>query len=144
MDQDIVQEQDIAIAKLRLGFERRRNQGHRHAVGTEYLLGKKSSKLETGLRRKSGRISCKGKTVYYTDAEWYSDQYNSYEKVTKSYQYTSSGYQSVISSSATSATAISDPMDSCFVQECLRHSISVTNTAQKISFYPYLGFGWSF
>ena len=58
-----------------------------------YLLGKKNSKLELGFGASLGIYRVKGEVAYYNNLEWYSDRYNTYEKVSESYYYTSSGCQ---------------------------------------------------
>lgn len=53
-----------------------------------YLLGKKNSKLELGFGASLGIYRVKGEVAYYNNLEWYSDRYNTYEKVSESYYYT--------------------------------------------------------
>lgn len=110
-----------------------------------YLLGKKSSKLELGFGASLGGYHVKEKTVYYTDAEWYSDQYNSYEKVTKSYQYTSSGYQFGYFLFGNIGYRYQRSNGLMFrIGMSPSFNFGDKYGIEKSAFYPYLGFGWSF
>ena len=80
-----------------------------------YLLGKKNSKLELGFGLSLGVYHIK-ETVAYVDTGWYPGTEDTDPRsMAKSSITQTRKTASVISSSATSATAISVPTASCFV-----------------------------
>lgn len=110
-----------------------------------YLLGKKNSKLELGFGASLGIYCVKEEVAYYNDVEWYSDWYNTYEKVSESYYYTSSGCQFgyfLFGDIGYRYQRTSGFMFRIGVSPSFnwgeKHGIT------KYILYPYLGFGWSF
>lgn len=80
-----------------------------------YLLGKKNSKLELGFGASLGVYQVKETIGYVKDTGWYPGGENTDETSPKIDFTLHQKLNSVISSSATSATAISAPTASCFV-----------------------------
>lgn len=80
-----------------------------------YLLGKKSSKLELGFGASLGGYHVKEKTYIIPMPNGIPISIIPMKRLRNLINTRLQAINSVISSSATSATAISDPMDSCFV-----------------------------
>ena len=80
-----------------------------------YLLGKKNSKLELGFGASLGVYQVKETIGYVEDTWWYPGGEKTDETLLKLIFTLYQELNSVISSSATSATAISTPTDSCSV-----------------------------
>ena len=93
-----------------------------------YLLGKKNSKLELGFGASLGVYQVKETIRYVKDTGWYPDGENTDETSPKIDFTLHQKLNSVISSSVTSATAISAPTDSCFVLAYRRADDSLRQT----------------
>lgn len=96
-----------------------------------YLLGKKNSKLELGFGASLGVYQVKETIGYVKDTGGYPGGENTDETSPKIDFTLHQELYSVISSSATSATAISVPTDLCFVLAYRRPSISETSMGSK-------------
>lgn len=110
-----------------------------------FLLGKKHSKLELGFGASLGAYRVKETIGYYTDAEWYSDGGDTYDRVSEIYYYTSSGYQFgyfLFGDIGYRYERASGFMFRIGVSPSFnfgdKHGVT------KSVFYPYLGLGWSF
>ena len=110
-----------------------------------YLLGKKNSKLELGFGASLGIYRVKGEVAYYNNLEWYSDRYNTYEKVSESYYYTSSGCQFGYFLFGDIGYRYERAGGFMFrIGVSPSFNFGDKHGVTKSFFYPYLGFGWSF